>query len=61
MAGSHPLQAAIEEALRDDVLLERDFHRLAGEYSDYMERHGDGNMPQSLTIVIAQSPLFGRC
>src|SRR4051812_8825721 len=34
VAGSHPQQAAVEEVLSSDVLLERDFNQLAGDYSE---------------------------
>src|SRR5262245_46454572 len=61
VAGSHPQQSAIEEALNSDVLLERDFHRLVEEYADHVELNGAGNMPQSLAIVIAQASPLGRC
>jgi len=38
VGGSHPQRAAIERAISDDVLLERDFARLAGDYADVAEQ-----------------------
>jgi hypothetical protein len=52
VAGPHPQQAAIEEAVGSDVLLERDFNQLASDYSDFAAASGDAELPASLTIAI---------
>jgi hypothetical protein len=58
VAGPHPQQAAIEDVLGSDVLLERDFNQLAGDYSQLAETNGAGDLPPTLTIAVAQaSPL----
>jgi hypothetical protein len=56
VAGSHPQQAAIEEALGSDVLLERDFNQLASDYSQFAEASGAGDLPATLTIAIPSNP-----
>ena len=50
VAGSHPQQAVIEEALGSDILLERDFNLLANEYSEFVTGSG------MLTISLPKSP-----
>src|SRR5436853_5039710 len=55
VAGSHPQQAAIEEALGSDVLLERDFNNLAGDYDDFMIDQGAGDLPATLTITVPRT------
>jgi len=49
VAGSHPQQAAIERAIGSDVLLERDFNRLAADYRE----HASGEVPATLMIALA--------
>ena len=55
VAGSHPQQAAIEEALGSDVLLERDFNQLAGDYSELAQQGREGELPPELSITIPKS------
>ena len=55
VVGPHPQQAAIEEALGSDVLLERDFHLLATEFRDLTEQFPTTEIPPSLTITIPKS------
>jgi hypothetical protein len=58
VAGPHPQQAVIEEALGSDVLLERDFNQLAGDYRDLVETGRAGDLPPMLTVLVAPaSPL----
>jgi hypothetical protein len=52
VAGTHPQQAAIEEALGSDVLLERDFNLLASDYSDFGEGSEAGDVGPVLAITI---------
>jgi hypothetical protein len=52
VAGPHPQQAAIEEALSSDLLLERDFHLLANDYRDLSEQLPTADIFPSLTITI---------
>ena len=55
VAGPHPQQAAIEEALGSDVLLERDFHLLATDYRELSEQDPTATIPSTLTISIPKS------
>ena len=55
VAGSHPQQAAIEEVLGGDVLLERDFNNLAGDYDDFVNDQGAGDLPATLTITVPRT------
>ena len=52
VAGPHPQQAALEEILGSDILLERDFHLLATDYGEVAESIHAADMPPNLTIVI---------
>src|SRR4051812_24165751 len=56
VAGPHPQQAAIEEVLGSDVLLERDFNNLAIDYNDFVESHGAGDLPPSLIVTLRKTP-----
>jgi len=55
VAGPHPLAAAIEETLGSDVLLERDFNRLAEDYREDAETNASADRPPMLTITIPKS------
>jgi hypothetical protein len=55
VAGPHPQQAAIEEVLGSDVLLERDFNNLAIDYQEFVDSHVSADLPPSLTIAIPKS------
>jgi hypothetical protein len=52
VAGPHPQQAAVEEALGSDVLLERDFNQLAGDYQELQPAASDGDMPPTMNITV---------
>ncbi|MBW8885892.1 MAG: hypothetical protein JF612_14210, partial [Planctomycetia bacterium] len=56
VAGPHPQQAAIEEVLGSDILLERDFNNLAIDYDDFVESHGAGDLPPSLIVTLRKTP-----
>jgi hypothetical protein len=56
VAGPHPQQAAIEEVLGSDILLERDFNNLALDYEEFIDQHGAGDLPPSLTITVPPTP-----
>jgi hypothetical protein len=56
VAGPHPQQAALEELLGSDILLERDFNNLALDYEEFIDAHGAGDLPPSLAITVPQSP-----
>jgi hypothetical protein len=56
VAGPHPQQAAIEELLGSDILLERDFNNLAIDYEEFVDAHGAGDLPPSLAITVPQTP-----
>jgi hypothetical protein len=55
VAGPHPQQAAIEEVLGSDILLERDFNNLALDYEEFVDNHDPGDLPPSLTIDIPKT------
>jgi hypothetical protein len=44
VAGAHPQQAAIEQALGNDVLLLRDFDRLRRDYDQFVAAHPDADL-----------------
>jgi hypothetical protein len=52
VAGPHPQQAAIEEALGSDVLLERDFQQLASDYDDLVAAGATSELPPMFSIAI---------
>ena len=56
VAGPHPEQAAIEEVLGQDVLLERDFNMLTSDYDEFVNATGAVDLPPTLTITIPKSP-----
>jgi hypothetical protein len=56
VAGPHPQQAAIEELLGSDILLERDFNNLALDYEEFVDGHSASDLPASLTITVPQTP-----
>jgi hypothetical protein len=55
VAADHPQHKAIQEILSNDLLLERDFHRLAGDYDELVTQHGAGDWPPTLTVVVPAS------
>jgi hypothetical protein len=56
VAGPHPQQAAIEEALGSDILLERDFNNLALDYEEVIDHHGAGDLPPALMVTVPPTP-----
>jgi len=56
VAGSHPQQGAIERAIDSDVLLERDFARLATDYREHATQHANGELPPTLRIALSDAP-----
>ena len=60
VAGPHPQQAIIEEALGSDILLERDFNVLATDYRDRSEQYLTTDLPPALTITIPKSTSAAR-
>jgi hypothetical protein len=56
VAAPHPQQAAIEEALGSDVLLERDFNQLAGDYEELLTGAPSDDMPAAFAIGIPPAP-----
>jgi hypothetical protein len=52
VAADHPQRAAIEEVLAKDVLLDRDFDRLADEYAQFVTAHGADDLAPTLTVVV---------
>jgi hypothetical protein len=57
VAGSHPQKADIERAIGGDVLLERDFARLAREYAGIASQYGADGWPEALTISLTESSM----
>ena len=53
--GDHPLAAAIQAALGNDVLLERDFDHLASDYAEFAAERGTGDVPGALSILVSPS------
>lgn len=52
VASDHPQRAAIESALGSDVLLERDFNMLSGDYEEFAQSTGAGDSSPSLVLTI---------
>jgi len=55
VAGPHPQQAAVEEALGSDILLERDFNNLALDYEDFVDNYRASDLPSTLMISIPKT------
>jgi len=53
VAGPHPQQAAIEEFLGSDILLERDFNNLSLDYEEFVDNHPANDLPPALTVTIS--------
>ena len=54
VASDHPQRAAIEAALGNDVLLERDFNMLSGDYEEFSQSNGAGDSSPTLVITVAK-------
>ena len=48
----HPLHGAIQSALGNDFLLERDFDHLAADYAEFTASHSAPNLPPALVIKL---------
>ena len=59
VAGPHPQQAAIEEALGSDILLERDFNQLAGDYGEMQQAAPSEDMPAGFAITVPKAGSSG--
>ena len=46
-------RCAIEDALFGDVLLQRDFSRLASNYAEFAAAHGTEGLPGNYSVVVA--------
>jgi hypothetical protein len=55
VAGPHPQQAAIEEILGSDILLERDFNNLAIDYDEFASGTDAADLPPTLVIAIPKN------
>ena len=55
VAGPHPQQAAIEEILGSDILLERDFNNLALDYEEFVDTQDASDLPPSMTVEIPKT------
>ena len=55
VASDHPQRAAIEAALGNDVLLERDFNMLSGDYEEFAQANGAGDASPTLIITVPKA------
>lgn len=55
VASDHPQRAAIEATLGSDVLLERDFNMLSGDYEEFAQSSGTGDSSPSLVLTIPKA------
>jgi len=55
VASDHPQRAAIEAALGSDVLLERDFNMLSGDFEEFAQSKDDGSTPQTLVLTVPKA------
>jgi len=55
VARPHPQQAAIEEVLGNDFLLEHDFNQLVGDYEELANENGASGSSPTLTITVPSS------
>jgi len=52
VATEHPQAAAIQAVLSSDILLERDFNMLAGDYDEFVHSNLPADMPPMLSITV---------
>jgi hypothetical protein len=52
VGGFHPQQSAINDVLSSDLLLERDFTQLAGDYAEFAAGQNGSELPPALNIVL---------
>lgn len=55
VASDHPQRAAIEAALGNDVLLERDFNMLSGDHEEFAQSNGAGDSSPTLIITVPKA------
>ncbi|HEY2411858.1 MAG TPA: hypothetical protein VGI40_06435 [Pirellulaceae bacterium] len=55
LAADHPQAAAIQTALSSDILLERDFSMLSGDYEEFVQSSGATNMSPTLVLSVPKS------
>jgi hypothetical protein len=55
VATDHPQAAAIKAALSTDILLERDFTMLAGDYEEFVQSTAATDMPPTLVVTVPKS------
>src|SRR5438552_15232013 len=54
VATEHPQAAPIQAALSSDILLERDFSMLSGDYDEFVQ-NATTDMPPTMTIVVPKA------
>jgi hypothetical protein len=55
VAADHPQAAAIQTALSSDILLERDFSMLSGDYEEFAQSTAAVNMPPTFVLTVPKS------
>ena len=55
VASDHPQRAAIETVLSNDVLLERDFSMLSGDYEEFAQASENGQMSPTLVVTVPKA------
>jgi hypothetical protein len=55
VASDHPQRAAIEAALSNDVLLERDFTMLSGDFEEFAQSNANGDISPTLMLIIPKA------
>lgn len=55
VAADHPQAAAIQTALSSDILLERDFSMLSGDYEEFVQSSRATNMSPTLVLSVPKS------
>ena len=55
VATDHPQAAAIQAALSNDILLERDFNMLAGDYEEFVQSTATTDIPPLLAITVPKA------
>jgi hypothetical protein len=56
VASHHPQQGAIEEVLRSDVLLARDFHRLSQDCREFAAADPSSGIEATLKVLVRADP-----
>jgi len=55
VASDHPQRAAIEAALSNDVLLERDFTMLSGDFEEFAQSNPNSEISPTLVLTIPKA------